>query len=419
MGKKRAKLHSQRKSIMNNRLESLIEEALKQAKIEMLECIKILLYKKNNKIFEMLDFDDDVIYQEPLLYAFFNNKKKVMDNLYQIICCCQKENEKGITLLTDEFGKIYLPYFGWIFTNMLNKHVVFIEKTKELFFESRKIHFSFEEIKYIENTKIEILNYSIPLLKQCFYNVEGKEVEVEIENITKKHFEHLTKAYNSIKKYVPTQFNLIEKYAPKCVIFNVDTYQRNSFADITAHGIAFYNAYQEDYDEVFFVDDIAHQTGHVIFNTLLFKPELYFKINKNTILENIYMPDNETIVEKRNLFVIFHALYTYYTSLICLDACLSNDAFNEKQTHEAKGRISFYITKCYNDFLLIDSPINSRGKAEEYFTEKGLEIYLEIKELWIKMHQKWYSEVGSYDMINQPYNFTYSKFKELNPLQYD
>lgn len=38
--------------------------------------IKLLLYNKNKVILEKIDFEDDNIFLEPLLFAFFNNKKK-------------------------------------------------------------------------------------------------------------------------------------------------------------------------------------------------------------------------------------------------------------------------------------------------------------------------------------------------------
>jgi hypothetical protein len=218
-----------------------------------------------------------------------------------------------------------------------------------------------------------------------------------------------------IKEHIPTQYELIEKYAPKCVVFNFDTYQRNSFATLSAQGIGFFNAYQDNYDEVFFVDDIAHQTGHVILNVMIYESNQFFRKDKKTVLEIINMPDG-SLIEKRDLHVVFHALYTYYTSFICLDACLENNVWEGKQKHEAIGRIAFYINKCYRDTLLIDNPINSEEKAVEYFTNDGLIIYRELKIKWKEMYKKWFGLTKHFDMSNQPYNFTYSKFLELNPL---
>ena len=90
------------------------------------------------------------------------------------------------------------------------------------------------------------------------------------------------------------------------------------------------------------------------------------------------MPNGD-LIENRDLHVIYHALYTYYTSFTCLDACLQNNAFVGKQKHEAMGRIAFYINKCYADLMLIDNPLKSEEKSKEYFTERGLAIYKELK----------------------------------------
>jgi len=377
--------------------------------------IKILLYKKNATIFDFLDFEKEKPYTEPLLFAYFNNQGSQYQSIESVIYGYSDKNI-SFELFSDESGKIYLPNVGWFLTNYKNDVFNFDKLNFKLFKGNEPISFFFEKLEIIENTSIELLKYPIDLLKPFYFNTENELLDVEIENITKKQIKNLTKAYQLIKENIPHQFKLIEKYAPKCVIFNVDTYQRNSFATLSAQGIGFYNAYQDDYDEVFFVDDIAHQTGHVLFNVMIYEAEQFFKISRNTILEVVTMPDGG-FIENRDLHVIFHALYTYYTSFICLDACLESNVWKGKQKHEAIGRIAFYINKCYSDLLLIDNPINSDQKSTEYFTNDGLKIYRELKTKWNEMYKKWYEVTRCFDMSNQPYNFTYSKFLVLNPLQ--
>ena len=57
--------------------------------------------------------------------------------------------------------------------------------------------------------------------------------------------------------------------------------------------------------------------GHVIFNTVTYDITKFLKISSTTILETINLP-NGIPVEKRSIPIIFHALYTYYTTFICL-----------------------------------------------------------------------------------------------------
>ncbi|QBA20879.1 hypothetical protein EU348_06635 [Chryseobacterium indologenes] len=399
---------------MNNPLQPILLPFLEQGLETQNQNIKLLLYKKDADIFNSLDFESETIYQEPLFFSYFNNSDSSIVQLEQILAGFSNGNKFRVQ--TDNFGRFYIPNIGWFITNKKNKNLIFYKKEMLLEEEGIKVDFTLEPFSLIENTSIEILKYPIPLLEQCFFNVDKKLIEVEIEKIAKDHLEHLTIAYQLIKKNIPTQFQLIEKYANKCMVFNVNTYERNSFATLKAVGIGFYNAYQEDYDEVFFVDDIAHQTGHVIFYTLLSNVDDFFKVPKETVLETIELPDG-TFIENRDLYVLFHAFYTYYTSFICLDACLDAGDFDKRQVHEAKGRIAFYINKCYNDFVLIDKqPFETEENELKYFTENGLSIYKEIKNTWLEMSKKWFDEVKVYDLSNQPYNFTYSKFIELNPL---
>ena len=331
---------------------------------------------------------------------------------------------KRLEVVTDEFGRIYLPNLGWLITQLPN-HTLEVTSNQDglinLLNQRMPTIFTFESIELIENTQIELLKYPIPLLKQFYYNTEQHQVEVEIEEISQKHRKNLNLAWSILKKYVPFHYDIIKMATNRVVVFNVDTYLRNSFATLSAQGIAFFNAYQDTYNEVFFVDDIAHQTGHIIFNALIYDVEKFLLVKPETIIENIIVENN--LVETRDIHVIFHALYTYYTTFICLNECLKNDIFKDDKKHEALGRMKFYTEKCYRDMSLIESPSIERNKTntlymmEDLFTSDGLIIYNEIKQTLKSMIDKWYDEVCNFDMSNQPYNFTYSKFTELNPYQ--
>tara|TARA_B110000971_G_scaffold69706_1_gene71447 strand:- start:1167 stop:1379 length:213 start_codon:yes stop_codon:yes gene_type:complete len=46
---------------------------------EIIDTIKILIYKKQQHLFEKLNIQDDEVFLEPLLFAYFNSKS---NNLY-------------------------------------------------------------------------------------------------------------------------------------------------------------------------------------------------------------------------------------------------------------------------------------------------------------------------------------------------
>lgn len=377
---------------------------------ELVDNIKILLYKEKRNIFDWLNFEEDLIYQEPLLFAYFKNQQE-NKLFFDSILFGYTENQlkpKSIEVKSNELGIIYLAKVGWFHTKKSN-HVFelkYVNNTFELNDEER-CEFRFEPITLIKGTSIELLKYPIELLNQFYYDQDLNRVHVEVLDITEQHTEHLAKAFKLIKEYVPKHYRLIEQVVKKIVIFNVDTILRNSFASLSAQGIAFFNAYQKEYNEVFFIDDIAHQTGHIIFNALIYNISDFIKVNPETVVEEIIGSDNR-IIETRDIHVVFHALYTYYTTFLCLDAVYSANVLDEKKQFEALGRMKFYIGKCKLDLMLIDE------KVDALFTEKGLAIYSKIKTQYIIVRNKYSEESSEIRLENQLYNFTISRFLELN-----
>ncbi len=392
-------------------------EKTQAGKTKLIDNIKILLYKEDNNIFDVINFEDDSVYLDPFFFTVFQNKISIKKDLNLIIFGYSNDQKSSIKVESDKNGRIYIPNIGWLITDDKFKKFELCKKEKiQLIDEKGICKFEYQPIHFIQNTTIEVLKYHIPLLDQFYFDEHLIRINVEIDEITKNQIDHLTKAFHLINKYVPNHFKLIESVTKKVVVFNVEDNLRNSFASLSAQGIAFLNAFQKNNNEVFFIDDIAHQTGHIIFNAMIYDIEEFLNVKPDYVVQEL-KNNNGEIVETRDIHVVFHALYTYYTTFICLDAMLENNVFVDQKKHETIGRIAFYIIKCYTDLLLIDNPINSEDKSKEYFTEEGLLIYRELKTKWKEIYKKRFEVTSRFDMSNQPYNFTYSKFLELNPLK--
>lgn len=368
--------------------------------IEFINTIILLLYKENPSLLEKVDFEDDKAFLEPLLFAYFNSKKDNLfskDMLTEIIQGYFVEKEPLVLNQSyNDDGIAYVPNLGYFDKN----------KSKV------------DDICIIQNSSIELIIHPIIHLKTIFKDfnenvLDENKIEISKE-ISLKYENVLTNALQYIKTSNKVHYDLIEQCCKKIVLFKTDPKNTNSFATINAHGIAFFNVYQEDYDEVFFVDDIAHQTGHIIMTAILFERKKYFLIDEN---QNIgTFTKNKS--EYRSFYILFHALYTYYTTFLCLDACLENHCFNKRQTHEAKGRIGFYLQKCKSDLLNFEKVINYYNGLESVLSSQGIEIFKNIANKYFEVLKK-HEEVTLFKYKNQPYNFTYSEFVKLNPLNND
>lgn len=365
----------------------------------ILNTIKLLIYKEDSELLKRIDFDNDEMFLNPLLFAYFNSKKDHLfpkEVLGEILQGYFTKKEK--IMIKHSFNKngvAYVPKVGYFKKDEQN---------------------TFTPIEIIKGTSIEILKYSHPLIDVIFKSASKNKMNDKNltigEKLIDKNIGYLTNAFQIIKTTSSGHYNFIEQSCKNVVLFKTDPNNTNSFATVNAHGIAFFNVYQEDYNEVFFIDDIAHQTGHIILTTILFDRKKYFIIDENINIGSI----TKNQKEYRNFYILFHALYTYYTSLLCLNNCLGNNCFDKKQSHEAKGRIGFYLKKLMLDMDRFKKVIDFYNGIEFVLTNDGIEIYHMMKITFTEMITKWHSISKKYDYKNQPYNFTYKEFIKLNSI---
>lgn len=361
---------------------------------ERIDTVKMFLYKNYPKILAKIDFDDDEAFSNPLLYAFLRHKaigtfsedieEEMLGELLQGYFL---KNEKlQIKHLYNFEGIAYLPNIGY-----------FKENEEEQYYPITKTNVG----------NIEILRCTSPLLK--FILDIPTDDQKWNDKLYSENIGYINKAMSYIKTSLPEHFKLIESCCKLIYLFDTKDENFNSFASGNSLGAVYFNIYQPEYEEVFFIDDIAHQTGHVIMNNLMFKPNSFYKIDQRKSVKSIINQEDH-----RDINVLVHALYTYYTTFICLDACINSNCLNSNQIKEAKARIGFYMRKCSLDLEIFDKVKNKFHSIENMFTEKGLEIIQAIILQFNKMKNMWSSEVNEYDYSNQDYNFSMKKFLELN-----
>jgi hypothetical protein len=405
---------------MTTQIKSPSIESIIQENDSIIDNIKILIYKENPTLFELLDFKNENLFKEPLLFAYFNAKEK-SSTLEQILFgyIVDESSPPHISVYSDENGRIYLPHYGWLLTKKINKKfdLQTINNEIKLLLNNEDANFIFDKIRFIKKSSFELVHYQHPLFTSHYYDVKGRIVAVEVENITRDNIEHLNNAIKILAKVAPSYYKELSAVICKMVIFNDPTLKRNSFATLSVHGCLFFNAYQADYNEIFFIEDIAHQGAHVIFNTIASNnKKKYFKVDSET-----YLTDKGFIgwmmnrFEKRTLFVLMHALHTYYAILICLDGYLDVEIDSTNKRYEALGRLGHTIHKFKFDLKIIDRKDKEGNNL--YLAYRGIELLDLYKETYKKIVKKRGRQTASLKFGNQPYNFTYSKFVELNPFK--
>jgi len=251
----------------------------------------------------------------------------------------------------------------------------------------------------VGKTTIELCRYHVPLLDRCFVGADGQAAAVDITDAATAHASHLTKALTTLHRVWPALHEAIVGVVRLVVIFRADGV--NSFATTAAHGTAFLNAALGD-DEVFFLEDLAHQCGHVIFSAATVKAAENFVVAPTTLMRVF----NEQRTDERSVYVALHGVFTEALIAKCLDACMTNGIFSGRQHHELQGRLAFILQRFAADLRNFATP--------GILSTKGEELLHALREVWRDISVRRTELVTAAAMSNQGYNFSYQRYVELN-----
>lgn len=357
-----------------------------ETELYLVERVKAGLYHLDTKIYDKLDFYDDSIYLNPFFFSCLNGTE---NEFLEILIGCYSQNAQFI-VTTNQQGKIYLPKHGVFSLEVENQQQVEVHKENEVLIfrdsSGQKLEYKNTSLKRSQHG-IEFFEYDHPLIEKFF--VDSNLVRVN------KHKEYFNSALEIIRTIFPELFDLIIKSVKKVVLFSGND---NSFATLETHGIIYLNV-KDEYNEIFFVDDIVHQSAHVIFNTLTMK-------SKSRFFTSTYRAKLIKDKEAEGLYARFHGLYTMCLITICLTRCYKKDLFGGNEKIELIGRITDNMKKFKRLLEELVKP--------EYCTEEGLKWFYLFKTIYNNINEENKHITSNYDISDQPYVFDFNIFCSTN-----
>lgn len=400
-----------------------IEQAQK-GRDALVDNMKLITYNAFPQVFDYVDFKNDDAFQEPILYAFFNSPKRENIELLKCILLTYVETDKQklIEINFTEILTLERPYLLYIPTLGILNTSIFCPQGKlsgEEFLKQAKPYI--RPLPKTQEIPISLIPVQLELLAPFYYDVNNVQIDVDVSSTFEKNKTYFNQAYTDISKYIEWLGTLACITVKNAVLFDDNTNphdslpcKRNSYATFSVNGISFHNCYQPWYDKVFFYDDIAHQMGHVIFYSIIRDKKSYFQIDPESTFKNINTPSQGTnFSETRNHETVFHALYTYYTTLVTLDKMYENAKLTNVQKQEILARIGFYLNKFYLDLSAYDK-VGENDNVKNVFTEKGVYVFNQFVEVFKQSYYKYYPITKGYHYSNQTYNFNWSRFMKAN-----
>ena len=209
-------------------------------------------------------------------------------------------------------------------------------------------------------------------------------------------------AWDALRDRVPMIHDALARVVRRVVPFATDG-ELGSFASMSAHGAIFLQP-PRNADEVFFVEDVAHQGGHVLLSAATLDPTAFFSGDPEQLLSDVTGDDDD---RSRTVNVAFHGVFTEALMSLALHRCVDSDRFTGRQRHELLGRRSYIMRR-----FQLDLEGLRRG---DVFSDPGRVIFALIERVFEGVFAEAGPGISSLDLTGQPYAFSYDVFSQRNP----
>lgn len=382
-------------------LNSLLDE-IASGQEELADTLRTLLYQRAPDLFALLDFGDDSIFLEPALFQYFTQETPGMTLAQILYGYCKNQAPQALPVKSNHAGYVYLPNLGYLYSGGSQQAFV-LNRThshEEVYFETqnRCSRTSLQPIQRLKPHGMAVTAYLDPLSARYFTDY-GKPLAGYTPPNYLEHYELLSQALAIMANVHADFYHRLCSVTRQVILYCSSL--PNSFATLSAHGNAYLNI-RPEYHQVFYLDDIAHQGGHIMFNAITWDKLRYFKLDPATPLKQWTQDPTET----REIYAAFHGLFTYVCIISVLHRCYEEGVFREHHAHELIGRILFYLVKLRQDLHHLDQP--------GIFSPAGQAFYDMFQACYSEYRTFWREPLRKADFSNQQYVFNYRLFYALN-----
>lgn len=381
-----------------------IKDQMLEGKEAMIYSIKMMIYHKEPELFELLDFEDDTIFQEPLLYTYYNvpsPSMKLSQILYGYIQPSLRPEMQEVA--TDADGVVYLPNIGYFETGLPARNIIVRYENNAYSFTDNDVPVdsTFIPLTYIQGTTIELCSRNNLLFRDFFKQANSGELAFFTGDEWNRHLKNVEKAFAIVQENFPVFFEMLQESVRRIMIFKSSA--QRSFASLQVNGAAFFNIREHD-DEVFILEDITHQCGHIVYYAVAYDKQTLLAAPLTTPLKKFTGNESDT----RSVLNAFYALLPYCFSNYCSKVCDDNNVFKGRQYHEFLGRFAFRMRKFTMDIKNFSSP--------GIFTLKGNKLFEGMKAVHQLIYDSKQATLQPFDVTNQQYEFSYERFLQANPV---
>ena len=367
------------------------------------DTIRRLIYQADESLFDQLDFANDALFLQPLLFSLFTGPSPP-SGLAQILYGSVPSGDRpsALRISTDATGRARLGSFADIETALPSATLNFGRGSDGSYSCCRgtvAVPFRMRAPLIVPGTQIEVTTDVHPLFYRFFEQPDARMTDAQAVSVPQDRISHLLMALGLMQMHCQAVWTEIAAFIRLIVLYRAA--EPNSFAAKSAHGAIFCNVGEDD-DEIALLEDVAHQAAHVLFNAFSHEPMRLIVIDPDTPMNSLCDEASDT----RPINAAFHALFTY--TLICrvLSRVLDAGVLLERQTHEILGRLGLILQKFEYDLRILTLP--------SAYTLAGRRCHEAFDSEYQHFRARYGALVDGFAYDNQPYAFDYACFVERN-----
>jgi HEXXH motif-containing protein len=382
---------------------------------ELANAIKILVYEECPHYFELLDINDDSIFLDPLLFAYFNHPDIAHRPPLEQLLAGYIPGEKRplqVPIRADGNNLALLPnigYFRLMEPPGNDGNGLFLHRSGPGYIikqGERVIPHEFHPLTFVEG--LEVSTYASPFVLPYFAlawpQAEKEFYSIDFTDIARTHLHHIERGLKLIQRYHAAYYRQLKMTNRRIMLY--DYFPVNSFATKTFHGCIFMCARPAS-SIAFFLDDLVHQCSHNLLNSFITDTSVYFKVDPEQRLLKEFIPNEQ---EERTVYSAFHGLFTVSQRAIFFSKIYDiPDLFTDSERHELLARYCDQFRR-YKSGL-------EKADPDVLYTAKGKKLYDQIDQCCAEALGKISRMIAAADFSNQVSRFDYNKFCELNPIQ--
>lgn len=349
---------------------------------------------------EIVEAMDPRVSLEPLVFACFNTRN-IEKYLPQIIFGYLPDavRPERLSVSSNSDGVVCLPLWADFLTGRRNSTLTMVRQCNQFFLSEdageyvafeREVCFAFGTIRLpIRCHPLTEALYASDL--DCCHRSSLAAIAGQSTTI---------KALNILQTLSPEYWAALVACTREIVIFANPN--KNSFAALSSYGTAFINLLGENSSVAFFLEDIIHQCGHIIFSSIDFGRKKFLSKSPDTPLS----VETGIALENRTIHTALHGLFTEALVSSLLDRYLSFLSNDPIEAFECRGRLVFIMNKFGHDLQNMSN--------RQLYTLEGARLFECLKAIHGSIFGRRASEFRSVALGEQRYTFDATAFFKAN-----